>query len=47
MGWGLRILLALILLLVLAGIGLVIYGSSLTPEPQPVEQVLPDDRFPS
>ena len=44
---GLRLVLILVVLLVLAGAGLAIYGSQVTPEQQRIEQVLPDDRFPN
>ncbi len=41
-----KLVLALVVALILAGIGLAIYGSRLTPEAQRFEQVVPDDRFP-
>jgi hypothetical protein len=44
---GLKLVLGLVGILVLAGAGLAIYGSQLTPEQQRIEQVLPDDRFPN
>jgi hypothetical protein len=44
MAW--KLLLALVILLVLAGVGLAIYGGQLSPDQQRIEQALPDDRFP-
>ena len=44
MAW--KLVLALVVILILAGIGLAVYGGQLTPERQRFEQVLPDERFP-
>jgi hypothetical protein len=44
MAW--KLVLALVVILILAGIGLAVYGGQLTPERQRLEQVLPDERFP-
>jgi len=41
-----KALLALIILLIIGGVGLAIYGGRLEPQQQRIEQVLPDDRFP-
>ncbi len=46
MGWGLRIVLAIILLALVGGIGLVLYAATLSPPQQTVEQTIPNDRFP-
>ena len=43
MAW--KLLVALAVMLILAGIGLSVYGGRLTPEQQRIEQVLPDERF--
>ncbi len=42
-----KLVVALVVILILAGIGLAVYGGQLTPERERVEQVLPDDRFPN
>ena len=44
MAW--KLLLALVGLVILAAIGLAVYGGQITPEQQRIEQVLPDERFP-
>jgi hypothetical protein len=44
MAW--KLVLVLVVILILAGIGLAVYGGQLTPERQRFEQVLPDERFP-
>jgi hypothetical protein len=47
MGWSGRIAIAAGVLLILAAIGLTIYGGTLRPHQHEVEQVIPNDRFPS
>ena len=44
MAW--KLVLALVVILILAAIGLAVYGGQITPERQRIEQVVPDDRFP-
>lgn len=46
MSWGLRIVLAIILLAFLGGVALLLYASTLRPHQQTVEQVIPNERFP-
>lgn len=47
LGWGLWVLI-LVVVVVLAGVvALTIYGGSVRPEQHEVEQVLSNDRFPS
>jgi len=46
MSWGLRIVLAIILLAIVGGVGLLIYASTLEPSTQTVEQTIPNARFP-
>lgn len=46
MGWGLRIVLAIILLAIVGGLGLLLYASTLEPSTQTVEQTIPHERFP-
>lgn len=46
MGWGLRVVLAIIVLALVGGLGLVLYASTLTPPRQTVQQTIPNDRFP-
>lgn len=43
MAW--KLLVTLAGMLILAGIGLSVYGGRLVPEQQKIEQVLPDERF--
>ena len=43
MSW--KLLAALAVMLILAAIGLSVYGERLVPEQQRIEQVLPDERF--
>jgi hypothetical protein len=44
MAW--KLVAALVVILILAGIGLAVYGGQITPERQRIEQVVPNDRFP-
>jgi hypothetical protein len=46
MSWGLRIVLAIILLAFVGGVALLLYSSTLRPPQQTVEQTLPNERFP-
>ncbi len=43
MSW--KLLAALAVMLILAAIGLSVYGERLVPEQQRIEQALPDERF--
>ena len=45
--WGGRIAIGIAVLLILAAIGLTIYGGTVRPQQHAIEQVLPNDRFPS
>jgi len=45
-GWGGRIAIGIGVLLILAAIGLAIYGGTVHPHQHAVEQVLSNDRFP-
>ncbi len=45
-GWGLRIAIGVVVLIVLGAVGLAIYGSRVQPGTHAVEQIVPDDRFP-
>jgi hypothetical protein len=45
MGWGLRVVVAIVVLAVLGGLGLIIYASTLKPPQQTVEQTIPNARF--
>jgi hypothetical protein len=45
MGWGLRVVLAIVVLALLGGLGLVLYASTLSPPQHTVEQTIPNDRF--
>jgi hypothetical protein len=45
LGWGLLILASV--LVVVGIVGLTMYGGTVRPQQHEVEQVLPDDRFPS
>ena len=47
MGWGVRLLIGIVVLLVAGGIGLTIYGGHVAPTQHPVEQVVPNDRLPT
>ena len=47
MGWGMWLGVAVLVLVVAGAIGLAIYGGSVSPTQHQVEQVLPNDRFPS
>jgi hypothetical protein len=44
MAW--KLVLGIVILVLIGGAGLAIYGGQLTPERERIEQVLPDDRFP-
>lgn len=46
MSWGLRIVLAIILLAFVGGVALLLYSSTLRPPQQTVEQTIPNERFP-
>jgi hypothetical protein len=46
MSRGMKVFLGIVLVLVLAGGGLAIYGGQVKPERKTVEQVLPNERFP-
>ncbi len=41
-----RLIIAGIVLVILAGVGLTYYGYSLSPQPKPVHVELPNDQFP-
>jgi hypothetical protein len=45
-GWGLRIAIGAVVLVVLGAVGLAIYGGRVQPDTHKVEQIVPDDRFP-
>jgi hypothetical protein len=47
MGWGVRFLIGIVVLLVAGGIGLTIYGGHVAPAQHPIEQVVPNDRLPT
>ena len=44
MAW--KLVLVLVASLILAGMGLAVYGGQLVPERQRIEQVVPNERFP-
>jgi len=46
-GWGWRIAVALLVLVVLAAASLALYGGTVRHSQHWIEQVLPNDRFPS
>lgn len=46
-GWGLRIGFGVLVLLVVLAVGLSIYGGRVSPVQHSVDQVLPNDHFPS
>jgi hypothetical protein len=46
MGWSLRILIAIIVLLILGGAALAIYAGTISPPHRTYEQVISNDRFP-
>ena len=46
MGWGLRIAIALGVLVLVGVVALAIYGGRVQPKTHPVEQVVPNDRLP-
>jgi len=46
MSWGLRIVLAIILLALVGGVVLLLYAGTLRPPQQTVEQMIPNERFP-
>jgi hypothetical protein len=46
MSWGLRIVLAIILLALVGGVVLLLYAGTLRPPQQTVEQTIPNERFP-
>jgi hypothetical protein len=47
MGWGLRIAIGVLVLVLLGAIGLSIYGGRVRPVQQPVEQIVPNERLPN
>lgn len=47
MGWGLRIAAGVGVLVVVAAIGLAVYGGRVQPVQHPVEQIIPNYRLPS
>ncbi len=47
MGWGLRIAIGVVALVLVGAVGLTIYGGRVQPAQHPVEQVVPNDRLPS
>jgi hypothetical protein len=47
MGWGVRFLIGVVVLLVAGGIGLTVYGGHVAPARHPIEQVVPNDRLPT
>ena len=46
MGWGSRIAIAVGVLVVVAAIGLAVYGGRVEPVQHPVEQTIPNDHLP-
>ncbi|HEY0107585.1 MAG TPA: hypothetical protein VGB91_16000 [Rhizomicrobium sp.] len=46
-GWGLRIAIAVAVLMVAGAVGLAIYGGRVQPQAHPVEQIVPNDRLAS
>ncbi len=46
-GWGLRIGIAAGVLVLVAAVGLAIYGGRIQPQQHPVEQIVPNDRLPA
>ena len=47
MGWGSGIAVGIGVLVLLAAIGLSIYGGRVAPVQHPVEQIIPNDRLPN
>ena len=47
MGWGSRIGIGVVVLLLLSAIGLVIYGGRVQPHTHAIDQVISNDRLPS
>jgi len=47
MGWGAWLAAAVAVLVIGSGIALAVYGAGVRPQQHEVEQVLPNDRFPS
>jgi len=45
-GWGLRITIGIVVLVVVGAVGLAVYGSRVQPSTHAVEQIVPDDRLP-
>ena len=45
-GWGLRIAIGLGVLVLLAAVGLAVYGGRVQPVQHPVEQIVPNDQLP-
>jgi hypothetical protein len=45
-GWGSRIAIGVAVLVVLAAIGLAVYGGRVQPATHPVEQIVPNDQLP-
>jgi hypothetical protein len=41
-----RLIAAFVAVVILAGVGLVFYGYSLSPQPKPVHVEIPNDQFP-
>jgi hypothetical protein len=47
MGWGSGIAVGIGLLVLLAAVGLSVYGGRVAPAQHPVEQIIPNDRLPN
>ena len=47
LGWGVWLLILLAVLLIAGAVTLAVIGGKLTPQRHDVEQVIPNDRFPS
>lgn len=47
MGWGSGIALGLGILVIVAAVGLAVYGGRVVPVQHPVEQIIPNDRLPN
>jgi hypothetical protein len=47
MGWGARLGIGVVVLVIFGTVGLAIYAGRVTPPQHSIEQVLPNDRFPT
>ena len=45
-GWGFRFAIGFVVLIVLGAVALAVYGSRVQTSTHPVEQIVPNDRFP-